>query len=429
MSLSRIDHVVVLVMENRSFDHLLGYRFGAQRPAGAMKLDSPRFTPGPKHTYRHVARQLAVKNGVPTMSGFAQDYGSIDGVTHPEMALGFYDRDTVKTYDYFAHNYLVCDRWFCSVPGPTLPNRCFLLGGHSAGITENVHLGLHLLTHELPTIFDLLSQQGVSWRSYYHDAPFLWLYRQHLLKRDNIRKVDEFYSDAANGTLPSVSWIDPNFTLQSALHLPGDPILPEDPTLPDAANDDHPPADITRGQKLALNVYQALRSSPQWDKTLFILTYDEHGGFYDSVPPPLHPERAPDADKHFHRFGVRVPTFLISPWVQKGVRSSALPAAASTEFEHTSIIRTIVERFCPTADTKLLKQRFATAASLRGLLEDSATARDAAPSLAFTSPPQQLRSAVGGISRTPAELRLMEQPGDFHKLMAGLAALAAREKA
>ncbi|HWA28547.1 MAG TPA: alkaline phosphatase family protein [Lacunisphaera sp.] len=422
MSLNNIENIVVLVMENRAFGHLLGYRFDGHAH-GATKLASSRFTPGPEHTYRHVAKQLAVKDGVPTMSGFTADYATVDGVTIPEMVLGYYDQEIVRTYDYFADNYLVCNRWFCAVPGPTMPNRCFLLAGHSDGIVENSHMLFHLVSQGMPTLFDLLSAQGVQWRSYYHDAPFLWLFKQHLLKKDNIRPIREFYSDAAQGKLKSVTWLDPNFTLQGALHLPLDPIMPGEPTLPDAANDDHPPADIVRGQRLAFSIYKALRASPQWDNTLLILTYDEHGGFYDSCPPPLHPERAPKGNTAFDRFGVRVPAFLISRWVSRGATTHTSGTGPGVDYEHTSIARTIVDRFCPTANTDHLLERFKHAASLGPLLQDVPLSREAPPKLAFPAYANE-RLAVGGFSRMPRQLGAIEQPGQFHSIMSGLTALA-----
>jgi len=433
VALSDIQHIVVLVMENRSFDHLLGYKFGdatkrtntRHLPHGgtatfsAMKLTTPRFTPGPDHKYNHVAKQLSGKDGEP-MSGFIDDYASVDGVKFPEFVMGYYDRETVKTYEYFANNFLVVDDWFCSVPGPTLPNRCFLLAGHSAGIVKNVHLGLHLLTRGEKTVFDLLSEGGVSWRSYYHDVPFLWLFKRHTLSKENTFKIEQFYADAAAGTLPSVSWIDPNFTLQSAIHLPNGA------RFPDAACDDHPPADITRGQELARDVFKALRASSAWERTLFILTYDEHGGFYDSVSPPVREQLAPDNDEKFHRFGVRVPTFLISPWVEQGVLSSSRPEWLGP-YEHTSILRTIVERFCPSANTQGLKERYAGARSVAHLLQ--ATARDVGPmpDIEFPRPDNPPRLAVGGRFQEPTEIGDVDQPGEFHRLMAGLLDLAAKQ--
>jgi phospholipase C len=125
--------------------------------------------------------------------------------------------------------------------------------------------------------------------------------------------------------LPAVSWIDPNF---KDFNLIGSP-----------PNDDHPPADVTHGQELALLVYNALATGPQWDKTLLLVFYDEHGGFFDHVPPPEHP---PDDDPAtFTRYGVRVPAFVISPWVKAG-------SVCHTLFDHATIPKTILQRFCPT---------------------------------------------------------------------------------
>jgi phospholipase C len=440
MSLENIDHIVVLVMENRSFDHMLGYRFGnaservnpkkldgsVTTDVRPMRLEAPRFTPGPHHTYPHVARQLAVvSDGMATMRGFVDDYATVSGVRFPEMAMGYYDQTFVPVYDYFADNYLVCDRWFCSVPGPTLPNRCFLFAGHSDGIVDNIQLGLHLLTHRVETIFDHLSAHDVSWNSYYHDVPSLRFFKQFTASLDRIRKIDQFYRDAEQGSLPSVSWIDPNFTVQSAFPLPGQL------RFPDAANDDHPPADIRDGQRLVLNVYSALRKNEaQWAKTLFIVTYDEHGGFYDHVPPPVQEHRAPFNNRLFSRFGVRVPTFLVSPWVQKGAKSSDLASAQGIDFEHTSIPKTIMDRFCPSADLSAMGERIGTAPSLQSLLSTSAQPMASAGSITPTLPQLEAddRLAVGGAFNVPSTLDDTDHGTDFHHLVAALGAHAAKTR-
>ena len=138
-------------------------------------------------------------------------------------------------------------------------------------------------------------------------------------------KVACFLDDAANGTLPSLSWIDPAFTSFNPLGFP--------------VNDDHPTADIRDGQDLVLAVYDALAASPQWDKSLLVIVYDEHGGFFDHVPPP---QAADDDPGTFGRYGVRVPAIIVSPWVEPR-------SVSSTVFDHTSIIKTILLRFCPAA--------------------------------------------------------------------------------
>jgi phospholipase C len=138
-----------------------------------------------------------------------------------------------------------------------------------------------------------------------------------------------FLDDVAAGRLPAVSWIDPHFKDLKVLG-------------PDS-NDDHAPSDVLAGQDLVLTLYHALSSAPTWSKTLFVVTYDEHGGFYDHVEPPAASDDNPD----FRRFGVRVPALVVSPLVAKGSSSTAL-LGADFHFDHTSLIKTILTRFCNT---------------------------------------------------------------------------------
>jgi phospholipase C len=194
-----------------------------------------------------------------------------------------------------------------------------------------------------PTIFDFLTRSGVSWAYYEQDIAFLRLFDRYRLDDRNVlplakeadRTEEEFsedeifFSRLANGKLPAVTFIDPDFI-----------DVPPDRT----ANDDHPPADVSNGQELVRQIYNALVRSPQWGKILFVLTYDEHGGFFDHVPPPgtkFSPEGenvVPKVNEDGPAFyGVRVPTFVISPWVDA--------TGDSTLFDHTSIIKTILLRF------------------------------------------------------------------------------------
>ena len=138
-------------------------------------------------------------------------------------------------------------------------------------------------------------------------------------------KIGSFLEDAAAGTLRQVSWIDPAFTNFNPLGFP--------------VNDDHPPADIKDGQDLVLAIYDALASGPQWDRSLLVIVYDENGGFYDHVPPP---QAADDEPGMFGSYGVRVPAIIVSPWIEPRTVSRTL-------FDHTSIIKTILSRFCPEA--------------------------------------------------------------------------------
>ena len=159
--------------------------------------------------------------------------------------------------------------------------------------------------------FGYFSKTGLPWRA--------------VLDLTCNQKLPSFLDDAAAGTLPAVSWIDPAFTNFNPLGFP--------------VNDDHPPADVTDGQDLVLATYDALASSPLWDRSLLVIVYDENGGFYDHVPPP---EAADDEPGMFGRYGVRVPAIIVSPWVEPRIVSS-------TVFDHTSIIKTILLRFCPQA--------------------------------------------------------------------------------
>ena len=163
-----------------------------------------------------------------------------------------------------------------------------------------------------------------------HHDRFAFFSRENLNWKASLEiRIDahaaSFLEDAARGTLPSVSWIDPNFSDFNPIGF--------------QPNDDHAPADIKDGQELVLAVYHALATGPQWDKTMLVIFYDEHGGFYDHVPPPA---AADDDQRMFGRYGVRVPALVVSPWVEPG-------SVSKTVFDHTSIIKTILQRFAPDA--------------------------------------------------------------------------------
>ncbi len=350
-----IRHLVVLMLENRSFDHMLGYlkstgmavdgAIGATNVddhGNAIKgyhLDSTRVRIRPDHEVAHVATQV---NGG-QMDGFLKGYGSR---AHLAEIMGWYDQRDVLTYDVLARKYAVCDRWFSSFAGPTWPNRFFAMCGTSAGITKN----MHWIDRE--PFFDRLPQG--SWRYYSHDVAFLRTvnkYKGHV--GEPIAKISSFYKSCLDGTLPQVSWLDPNFTL-----VDFDALL-------NWANDDHPPADIARGQNLVARVYNHLVASPAWPNTLFVVLYDEHGGFYDHVPPPVAPgnEAAP-----FDRLGVRVPALVISPWVPCGVPYSAT-------LDHACLARTAFELFAP-QQVNHFTPRVAASPSLLPLLSEPVARTD-----------------------------------------------------
>src|SRR5437763_1094000 len=224
----------------------------------------------------------------------------------------------------------------------TFPNRLYSLAGRAAGKRDNDSPPIY----HLPSFVRRLDGvAGVSWATFVHDVtPILWavdndypfqnLLKEHVAWFDGHFRPphlgDTFIQRAAAGTLPSVSWIDPSFAdLRTGLMR----------LISPPSNDDHPPSDVSLGQALVLKIYDALASSKLWAKTLFVITYDEHGGFFDHVPPPLDP---PDDDPAvFNRYGVRVPAIVVSPLVGKRSFSHEI-------FDHTSIIKTILLRFART---------------------------------------------------------------------------------
>ena len=259
--------------------------------------------------------------------------------------MGYYNAADVPVYDHLARQFAVCDRWFSSVPGATWPNRLYAISGRAARSRDD-------LPHNRPPMYNQpsfvrhLDAHNVTWRWYsfevgtlrladaryklgHHDR-FAFFSRENLNWKAAIEvRMDAFASsfleDAAGGTLPSVSWIDPNFSNFNPIGF--------------QPNDDHAPADIKDGQELVLAVYHALATGPQWDKTMLVIVYDEHGGFYDHVPPPA---VADDNRRTFGRYGVRVPALVVSPWIEPG-------SVSKTVFDHTSIIKTILLRFAPDA--------------------------------------------------------------------------------
>jgi len=257
--------------------------------------------------------------------------------------MGFYDAGQLPIYNMFASEFAICNRWFAALPTDTWPNRLYSLTGGSGGMittpsTSSVPSDPPGYT--LTTIFEVLQAHGIDWMNYFSDLPFALIFKR--LAQDStytrrMRSLADFLAAAHSGDLPSVAWLDPNFTdVETSL---GEPVN---------ANDDHPPGDVAHGQALVQQIYQALSQGPGWSKTLLIVTYDEHGGFYDHVLPPGTPTAfgtaaggPPDDIPNLRRYGVRVPAFIVSPWVQRGF-------VANDTYDHTSLIATVLRRFCAT---------------------------------------------------------------------------------
>ncbi|RZR71107.1 hypothetical protein BHM03_00003672 [Ensete ventricosum] len=350
-----IKTLVVLVMENRSFDHMLGWlRTKGGRPdidgltgreSNHVKASDPSspevfvsdgaayvdYDPG--HSFQAIREQIFGSDdtsAVPApMSGFAQQAERMGEGMAGTVMRGFAP-EAVPVYSALAEEFAVFDRWFASVPASTQPNRFYVHSATSHGASSNVRRDL---IHGFPqkTIFDSLDEDGLSFGVYYQNIPAVLFFKslrklKHLVKFHSYKLA--FKLHAKQGRLPNYVVIEQHYF---------------DVKL-SPANDDHPSHDVARGQRLVKEVYETLRASPQWNETALLITYDEHGGFYDHVPTPVTGVPNPDGiigpDPFYFKFdrlGVRVPTILISPWIEKRT------AVRSFELDLLSIWR-LIER-------------------------------------------------------------------------------------
>jgi phospholipase C len=319
---SGIEHVVVLMMENRSFDHFLGWHPDADgMQAGLTYLDRYRMP----HDTHHLT--------VTTSCGFQDpdhsyaggrielNGGLCDGWLraglNDSMSIGYYEQADLEFLGPAATDWTICDRYFAAVMAETYPNRFYM---HCAQ-TDRLHNNNSAST--MTTIWDRLKAKGVSGRYYYGDIPFAVLLGTHsparaLVGNHLVPAPGTFFGDAAAGTLPAVSFVDPRFTDEDA----------------GTSGDDHPHADIRAGEDFMNQVYNAIRTSPNWSSTVFVITYDEWGGFFDHVPPG----HAADVARRTSLRGFRVPTVVISPLARRN-------HVAHQTFDHTSILRMIEWRW------------------------------------------------------------------------------------
>jgi phospholipase C len=322
-----IEHLVVSCQENRSFDHYFGYAPQVQAkgygpPPGYTQPDAgggahapfeftQLSTPDPPHWWAAVHDQVDAGK----MDGFfkvAQQY-----VGDGNVAIGYYTSAELPFYYSLFPNSALCANYFCSVLGPTWPNRFYLMSGTSGGITTNGIWGYGVFDSTTwPIILDLLEEAGVSWKIYNigrdsvprgdsDNVAVFWSRWAH--DRRTVATEQDFVRDCRTGSLPQVSWVIPSFS---------------------HGYDEHPPADVSVGMKFQAELITALRRSPLWDRSAYLLTYDEHGGFFDHVAPPQ-----VDA----YGLGVRVPLWVISPHARRGPVKSRSPA------DHTSTLK-LIER-------------------------------------------------------------------------------------
>jgi phospholipase C len=371
--LGSIQHVVVLMLENRSFDHMLGYLYsdagnvspagqpfdgltgresnpdssGAAVPVHQITPATPNayFMPGadPGEGYLATNQQLYGTEAGPAsagdtapVNGYVTDYSytlgwettekwAIVAGTTDQDIMGCFTPGALPVLSALAQGYAVCDQWFSSAPTETMPNRAFTCGGTSQG-----HLDDKTHTFTSPSIFGLLNSNNLGWAIYGYDAtPLTKETFTDIAGADasHFGLFKDFQAAAAAGTLPPFTFLEPSWS--------------------STGNSQHPNYDVALGEQLIHDVYEALRSGPGWPQTLFVLTYDEHGGCYDHVAPPwgaTPPDNtAGEFGFDFTRFGVRVPTVLVSPLIAPGT-VYRVPAGGAP-LDHTSILKTVAQRW------------------------------------------------------------------------------------
>jgi phospholipase C len=316
------DHVVVVMMENRSFDHLLGWLPGADgRQAGLTYADAagvrhathalaPDFQgcghPDPDHSY---------EGGRVEYNGGACD-GWLRAGANDEYAIGYYRKGDLSFLGRAVPQWTTFSRYFAAILAETYPNRIY----QHAGQTDRIHNTTDIST--LPTIWDRLASAGLPGRYYFSDVPFLALWGAKYLPIS--RPIAAFYADCALGNLPSVAFVDPRFLDEES----------------GTSGDDHPHADIRNGEAFMAGIYRAVTSSPNWARTVLIFNFDEWGGFFDHVAPPTAPIPPADAaaGNQDGRLGFRVPCLMVSPLARRG-------HVAGRAYDHTSILRMIEARW------------------------------------------------------------------------------------
>ncbi len=435
LGLQRIQHLVVLMLENRSFDHLCGFLYAGQQQArhflpahshpafNGMPLSYSNPSNAAYFTGQGPANPVVVRVGAhnrcvpsqdpqelfeqinlqlfgtehprpdepPTMNGFLVSYQQTKAAG-PDEIMECYTPEQTPVLSALARNFAICDQWYASAPCQTWPNRAFFHLGSSRGQVNN--FPYDPFAYDVPTIFNVLKEQKVSW-AVYNDSifesatrlqfPQLW----DLLLEPHFQGFDDFQRDARNGNLPSYSFVEPSFLI--------------DP------NDGHPPHDFLLAEQFVWRVWQAVSSGAHWESTLLLITFDEHGGCIDHQPPPY---GAPPPDDlrssngfGFDRYGVRVPAIAVSPWIEPG---TVFRSPQEQPYDHTSVIATLRDWLHIPEQRMLPSRRVASAPTLEHLLT-RAEPRAEVPALPFPA---------GEASKHHLELA----PNDFQKgLMVSLA--------
>jgi phospholipase C len=426
MENATIQHFVILMLENRSFDHIFGYRkavdglkgtefnlLDPSKPQGptnpAIKVSNAEpysisAGQGPSHSFNAVTTQIfgtktATSAIVGKNNGFVESYRESlneDHVANPtadqlRLVMESFAPGTLPALEALADAFCLCDRWFCEVPGPTMPNRMFIHMGSSGGYVHNVWT--HKFTDK--TIYELLQQNRKTWATYDFDQNEVMQFPALKSQTASFKRFeDDFAKDVKSGKLPNYSFVIPRFFAKTG-----------------PVNSMHGPYDVRPADQLVADTYNALRANPDvWEKAVLIVMMDEHGGFYDHVVPPSLPRKSldnfsspPPGDTaswvpkfNFDRLGLRVPTLIVSPWVAAGI-------VDSTEYRHTSVLATVMKTFNLGGQ---LTNRVATAATFEALFSEATPRTDTPETIESVKHIPTPRTFASGMTVDQAEYGL-----------------------
>jgi len=373
VGLDRLKHLVVLMMENRSFDHMLGglslvLEDGKKKYPGINGLSGDEWNPDtegkpvqvqplakfqsqldpdPDHHFPGVHRQIF--GGVPSgssnrMKGFVQDYFTqTNNVKRSHNIMSYFPPEKLPVLTTLATQFAVFNGWFSSIPGPTICNRAFAHYGTSFG---QVGMDIfYILDTAIASVYERMLQAGHTAKIYYYDQQSSTMEIVNLLKNQPQIFADyrQFIADCENDHLPEFSFVEPCYNDHAGPD--GGEVL---------ASDQHPDHNIQAGEQFIARIYNAIRTSPAWDSTALLIVYDEHGGIYDHVEPPActpdgycaQPASTETGEVfNFDRLGIRVPAVLVSPYIPKGTIVPGTESAAPRIFEHASIPATVTKYF------------------------------------------------------------------------------------
>jgi phospholipase C len=404
-TLPGIEHFVVMVLENHSYDNILGmlgrgdgFTLGANglptatnpypdgRIQHAFRMPTTcQLSSGPSQTW--LASHNSYDNG--KMDGFVKTRRNVlDSSIVGGVAMGYWTGEDLPFTYSLARTFPIGDRWFCSVLGQTWPNRRYLIAGTSAGMTDDVGTSdLSLVVPVAGTIFNRLDEYGISWENYVAFYPLgatpeLYPVNDTIPELLHHKGLDDFFSDAAAGKLPSFSFIDENYLTQSQEN----------------------PQNIVNGEALLAQVVHAVGSSPLWPKTMFILLYDEHGGYYDHVPPPaaippdnIEPliEPGEGAYDGFARYGIRIPSVVVSPYAKANYVTHVV-------HDHTSVLAMLERKW----NLPALTYRDANANDMTDFLDMTALAagKPVFPRLPALAAPGDTKAALACSSTAPGTI-------------------------